>query len=1579
MIDLYYLFHFNSKRFLRLALLVLSPGIVTILCHGEGFFSPQLFPDSVGDHFNFILASEVAHLDIETDEGSPPGSGPEAHDDSFITSEEIPVVTDILSNDKDGKGKGDGMGPGEGGPGGKKGSSKIDRSTVDLDPDAPGQQSVKETNAGKYSVDNHGVVTFTPRLNFFGDDQILYTVNSEDGERSNNAAIRAAVTNINDAPVITGTVDPVLDAAAGRPLTITLDQIVVDDPDNAASELSIEILPGAHYTASGNTLTPNANFSGTMAVLVQVSDGAAASEAYSLTLNVTEENERPVIKDQNPNPLTTGQNQSFTIALTNVTVSDSDNNYPDDFTLTVQEGSNYTFSGQTVTPASGFSGMLSVNVVVSDGIDTSDPYAFQVSVTPNTTPVITGQTTLSTTEDTPLAISISNIVVTDPDSSFPEDFSFALQPGANYTVDGDVITPSPDFAGDLSVPVTVNDGVSTSAPYSLVISVSPVNDAPVITGQVALSTPENQPIVIDVSHLVITDPDNTSFALSILAGENYTASGNQITPSAGFNGVLTVRVFVNDGSENSNIFDLAITVTPTNDPPVITGQREIQIAEDMPVTLSLSDLTVTDADNNYPEGFSLAVQPGENYSVTGTTVTPAVNFTGSLPVSVIVNDGLSNSEPFSLMVTVTPVNDAPTITGQLPVSTTEEVGRSIALSDLVVADPDNIYPNGFALQVFPGTNYTLSGTTVIPVQDFSGPLSVQVQVSDGELTSNIFALSVQVDPVNDKPVITGQVPVETAEDTPVTLQLSHLTVLDADNAYPTGFTLIVSPGVNYSVTGSTVQPAADFNGTLNVSVAVNDGVSASDPFSFQIQVGNANDAPVITGQTPLATDEEKPVTLSLSNLTVFDPDNAFPTGFSLLISPGTNYTVSGATITPALNFAGVLTVPVRVNDGVNNSPTFDFQLQVNQINDPPSFAAIPNQQVAENSPPGSLTITGISKGPMEESQQLTFVATSSNTALIENPVIQYNGTGATAVLSYVVKPNASGVATLTIVAIDNGSNTPPNQNSYTSSFQVEVLEINTAPTLDVLNNITIMEDAEQQNVPLSGISAGPGETQALSMTVLTNKPDMFQKLEIAYTSPQPSGLLQFRMKPDAFGTAEVSVTVTDNGPGAAPHVNSLTRKFSVIVQPVNDAPVFTSSPVAVAVIGEEYEYRIKASDPDGEKISIIAVTKPGWATLAGGNNGEARLYGKPPEGALGNFDVSLQAKDAASAVLQSFNLFVNVRPDVVPLSVVTEEDLEVMFQANFFVHGYSDQNDNVLQAIQITRLPASGKLVVAAQDVSVGDTIIAASLSQLIYSPAGNFFGTDSFEWKAFDGYHFSKGSSTVSITVLAVNDPPELILQGDTLRYEVNGESAFLFPLADISDPDNDTLTRASIAFAPTGYMPEIDILEFQSTANIRGSFDLRTGVLQFSGTAPVAEYRTALRSVRYLHLNTLDPILRAKTVTARLHDGETEGEGKDKIIVLQYTFIEFQIPTGFTPNGDQANDTWVIDRPGGGLEEMDNAIISVYNKQGVLVYRAKGFDRPWDGTMNGELLPADTYFFTIDLQLRNKKTYRGIVNILR
>lgn len=102
--------------------------------------------------------------------------------------------------------------------------------------------------------------------------------------------------------------------------------------------------------------------------------------------------------------------------------------------------------------------------------------------------------------------------------------------------------------------------------------------------------------------------------------------------------------------------------------------------------------------------------------------------------------------------------------------------------------------------------------------------------------------------------------------------------------------------------------------------------------TFAIVVANANDAPVITGQTPnpIPLERGTPLTITLGHLLVTDPDNAYPSDFTLTVLNGMNYSRNGNTITPAPNFVGTLSVPVRVNDGTANSGNFNLAVSVRQ-------------------------------------------------------------------------------------------------------------------------------------------------------------------------------------------------------------------------------------------------------------------------------------------------------------------------------------------------------------------------------------------------------------------------------------------------------------------------------------------------------------------------------------------------------------------------------------------------------------------------------------------------------------------------
>ncbi|MCQ2608389.1 MAG: gliding motility-associated C-terminal domain-containing protein [Bacteroidales bacterium] len=89
--------------------------------------------------------------------------------------------------------------------------------------------------------------------------------------------------------------------------------------------------------------------------------------------------------------------------------------------------------------------------------------------------------------------------------------------------------------------------------------------------------------------------------------------------------------------------------------------------------------------------------------------------------------------------------------------------------------------------------------------------------------------------------------------------------------------------------------------------------------------------------------------------------------------------------------------------------------------------------------------------------------------------------------------------------------------------------------------------------------------------------------------------------------------------------------------------------------------------------------------------------------------------------------------------------------------------------------------------------------------------------------------------------------------------------------------------------------------------------------------------------------------------------------------------IPTGFSPNGDGINDTWIIPK----LINCPNAVVTVFNRWGVKVFENKMnyFDHPWNGTAtNGNPLPMGTYYYVIEYNdAANTPTSTGSVSILR
>ncbi|MEZ5071172.1 MAG: gliding motility-associated C-terminal domain-containing protein [Bacteroidales bacterium] len=95
-----------------------------------------------------------------------------------------------------------------------------------------------------------------------------------------------------------------------------------------------------------------------------------------------------------------------------------------------------------------------------------------------------------------------------------------------------------------------------------------------------------------------------------------------------------------------------------------------------------------------------------------------------------------------------------------------------------------------------------------------------------------------------------------------------------------------------------------------------------------------------------------------------------------------------------------------------------------------------------------------------------------------------------------------------------------------------------------------------------------------------------------------------------------------------------------------------------------------------------------------------------------------------------------------------------------------------------------------------------------------------------------------------------------------------------------------------------------------------------------------------------------------------------------VDYTFSScLVIPNAFSPNGDGYNDTWRIE----GLELYPEAELWIYDRWGTRVYYSPNAGgEQWDGTLNGRILPIDSYHYVIRLNQRDEVS-TGNVTIVK
>ncbi|MES2422806.1 MAG: Ig-like domain-containing protein [Pseudomonadota bacterium] len=714
----------------------------------------------------------------------------------------------------------------------------VNGAVIATDPDGDTLTFTKATDPanGAVVVNTNGTYTYTPNANYFGPDS--FTVTVADGQGGVvTTTVNVTVTPVNDVPVatpaasttaedtpVTGTVTA--SDADGNPLTF----VKATDPANGT------VVVNANGTY---TYTPNANYFGPDSFTVNVSDGQGGTTTTTVSVTVTPVNDIPVVAP--PAPVTTpaGTPVGGTVTATDAdgnTLTFSQGGTPSNGTVVVNPNGTYTY-----TPNPGFNGPDSFVVSVSDGAGGTATATVNVTVTPVTpgnTPPVANPGAATTAEDTPVSGTVTASDVDGDTLAFtkatdPANGTVVVNANGTYTY-----TPNANYFGADSFTVTVSDGRGGSSTAVVNLTVTPVNDAPVIAQPAALTTPNATPVSGTVT---ATDVDGNALTFSQGgAPSNGTVVVNPngsytYTPNSTFSGTDSFVVTVSDGAGGTTSATVSVTVLPAN-PPVITigtAGGAVSTPEDMAVA---SQVIATDSNGN-PLTFSMGSNPANGTVVVnpnGTyTYTPNANFNGSDSFTITVSNGINTPVTTTVRVTVTPVNDAPVAnndTVNVPAGTPSTIAvlgndTDVEGNPLTVTAASS--SNG---SVTIGTNGTLLFT---PQPGFVGPALINYTISDGQ--GGTASAQVQVNVVSvTETFLPDARPISTPSfDTPLQQQ-------------------VITPAlfVAQAVNASQVEISLLSNfGTLQTDVATSAELTQALGQDFSFGTGSINDAPnVITAR-----------------------------------------------------------------------------------------------------------------------------------------------------------------------------------------------------------------------------------------------------------------------------------------------------------------------------------------------------------------------------------------------------------------------------------------------------------------------------------------------------------------------------------------------------------------------------------------------------------------------------------------------------------------------------------------------------------------------------------------------------------
>lgn len=682
------------------------------------------------------------------------------------------------------------------------------------------------------------------------------------------------------------------------------------------------------------------------------------------------------------------------------------------------------------------------------------------------------------------------------------------------------------------------------------------NSAPTARND-AYTVAEDEVLNVPAAGVLANDSDPEGDALTAIlssgpAHGTLTLNANggfTYVPNTNFDGADTFTYRASDGTAHSGIATVCITVEPANDPPLARNDA-YATPEDTTLEIAAPGVLANDSDADNDPLTALLVSPATNGVVSldpdgRLTYIPNPNFNGVDGFTYRASDGIDQSSPASVTITVTGVNDPPVARNDqyaTPQATTLLVSAPGVLGN--DSDPDGDVLTAGLVNGPANGQLTLNANGSFdyrPNTNFLGTDSFVYRAEDGQAHSSNALVTILVFRPNHAPVARDD-QYATLEDTPLPIAAPGILANDSDDDGDPLTAQFVTLPANGTLSpnadgGFVYVPNLNFNGVDTFTYRAHDGFTNSSLATATIVVTSANDAPLAQNDE-YSIPEDTVLTASAPGILGNDSD---PEGgvLSAVLVAGVSHgsltlTSDGAfTYLPNTNFTGVDVFTYRASDGLTNSELATVTITVTGTNDAP-FARDDSYTTLEDTPlvvaaPGVLLNDGDPDG-----DPLSALLVTGPT----HGLVTLEPTGS---FTYTPNTNFFGPDSFTYRARDGQSDSSP------ATVTIEVTPANEPPDTNNWSgkSFVVLEDT-LLTIPPPGVLRGLLDVHSNILTAA-----LVTRLAHGAMDLQADGSFNLRPFTNFNGADRFEFAVLYG------QTNRLNLTVDITVLPVNDPPSFT--------------------------------------------------------------------------------------------------------------------------------------------------------------------------------------------------------------------------------------------------------------------------------------------------------------------------------------------------------------------------------------------------------------------------------------